>query len=209
MRCFFVTRHRYDSGMFRLTALFGLAFLFAGCAASDPAPPTFLVSAGHYAKAFDTARDTLRTMQFELDRVDARAGVITTRPKHSAGIATPWDLEQSTLAQEWEDFTNEQYRSVRILFEPTTGRAARSQQSDGSAAASDLRTFSGDLTGTIIIVIERKNRPNWRIDTTTIRLSSFARDPLGGGQAALVPIARDVRLEGRLAKRIQRQLNDK
>ncbi len=195
--------------MSRLVALFGLAFVLVGCAASDPAPPTFLVSAGHYADAFDATRDTLRTMQFELDRVDARAGVITTRPKHSAGIATPWDREQSTLSQEWEDFTNEQYRSVRILFEPTAGRAAGSRQSDGSSPASDLRTFSGDLTGTVIIVIERKSRPNWRIDTTSIRLSSFARDPLGGGGRDLVPIARDVRLEGRLAKRIQRQLNDK
>ncbi len=193
--------------MSRLIALFGLAFLVAGCAASDPAPPTFLVSAGHYAEAFDTARDTLRRMQFELDRVDARAGVITTRPKHSAGIATPWDLEQSTLSQEWEDFTNEQYRSVRILFEPTAGHAAGSQPSDGLSALTDLRTFSGDLTGTVIIVIERKSRPNWRIDTTTIRLSSFARDPLGGGGRVLVPIARDSRLEGRLAQRIERQLN--
>ena len=200
-----MTGRRYDSGMFRLVILFVVALVSTGCAAHNSAPATFHVSAGHYADAFNAARDTLRTMQFELDRVDARAGVITTRPKHSAGIAAPWDTEQSTLSQEWEDFTHEQYRSVRLLFEPTERAAAIAQES-GVSALTDLRKFSGDITGIVIVVIKRKTRPNWRIDTTSIRLSSFARDPLGGSGRVLVPIERDTRLEGRLARRIERRM---
>lgn len=143
-------------------------------------------------------------MRFTLARVDARAGVITTELKHSAGIATPWDGEQTTLSQEWEDFTNAQYRSVRILFEPTDRIA--SQRSLDATSTPDLRTYSGEITGTVIIVIERKSRPNWRISTTGIRLSSFARDPEGGGRVVVVPIARDHRLEAKLTKQIATKL---
>jgi hypothetical protein len=197
---------RYDGAMFRrpllprLLTLIAIATLLAGCASSQPAPATFHVPAGQYADVFDAARDTLRAMRFELDRVDARAGVITTRPKHSAGFAAPWDREQSTLTQEWEDLANEQYRTVRILFE----RVDPADPTTAAQTTTDLRSFAGDLAGTVTIVIERKSRPLWHVDTTSVRLSSFARDPLGGGRRVLVPIARDQRLEGRLAQRLDR-----
>ena len=58
------------------------------------------VEPGQYAVAFDTARDVLRDNLFTLDRVDGRAGVITTQAKRSAGLASPWDGEQSTAEQD-------------------------------------------------------------------------------------------------------------
>ncbi len=209
---------RYDGGMFRLCrllrplTLIAIATFLAGCASRQPMPATFHVPAGQYADAFDAARDRLRSMRFELDRVDARAGVITTRPKHSAGFASPWDREQSTFTQEWEDLANEQYRTVRILFqpaqpthaEPSPGESTPAPPVPARSTAADLRSFTGDLAGTVVVVIERKSRPLWRIDPTGVRLSTFSRDPIGGSPRVLVPIARDQRLEGRLAKRFGR-----
>ncbi|MCH7791619.1 MAG: hypothetical protein IID31_04975, partial [Planctomycetes bacterium] len=66
--------------------------------------------------------------------------------------------------------------------------------------------FVGPITGTVIVVIERRSRPNRRIDTTSIRLSTFARDPINRGGTFTRPIARDEHLESRLAARIQRRL---
>ncbi|MCH8270455.1 MAG: hypothetical protein IH985_04490 [Planctomycetes bacterium] len=185
-----------------------LASLLMGCAAGQPMPPTFSVAEGQYAAAFDAARRTLRDMRFELDRVDARRGIISTHRKHSAGLATPWDREQSSLSREWEDFANHQFRTVRIIFEPV-GAAAPEQPASPTApspALIDLRGFVGPFTGTVIVVIERRSRPNRRIDTTSIRLSTFARDPINRGGTFTRPIARDEHLEGRLAARIQRRL---
>ena len=185
-----------------------LASVLVGCAAGEPKRATFTVAEGRYAAAFDAARQTLRDMRFELDRVDARSGVISTHRKHSAGLATPWDREQSSLWQEWEDFANHQFRTVRIIFEPV-GAAGPDQPASPTAVGPlpiDLREFVGPFTGTVIVVIERRSRPNRRIDTTSIRLSTFARDPINRGGRFTRPIARDEYLERRLAARIQRRL---
>ena len=73
------------------------AALLGGCAGSGPRSAEFQVSPGQYARAFDEARDVLTGYRFELDRVDAAGGVIATAPKTTAGLATPWDSEQTTL----------------------------------------------------------------------------------------------------------------
>ena len=185
-----------------------LASLLMGCASGEPKRATFSINEGQYAQAFDAARRTLRDMRFELDRVDARHGVLSTHRKHSAGLATPWDREQSSLSQEWEDFANHQFRTVRIIFEPV-GAAKPEQPASPTApspAPNDLREFVGPITGTVIVVIERRSRPHRRIDTTSIRLSTFARDPINRGGTFTRPIARDEHLERRLAARIQRRL---
>src|SRR5204862_8124944 len=74
-----------------------------------------------YSKAFDATRDLLRSYHFSLERVDAAAGVITTGYKATAGLATPWDREQSGLSQEFEDLLNQQSRRVRVTFRPSVG----------------------------------------------------------------------------------------
>ena len=63
--------------------------VLSGCATSRPAE--FATAPGGYAAAFDAAREVLREFRFELERVDARSGIITTRPKATAGLATLWD----------------------------------------------------------------------------------------------------------------------
>jgi hypothetical protein len=162
--------------------------------------------------AFDLARDVLREEGFILDRVDAAAGIITTRPKTTAGLATPWDAEQSSAEQEIDDLANRQQRTVRITFEPverasTTAATSTTRKptpvapdASGIAAATsgtseptadevgwtDLRQASlsqtslsqtsGEMRMSVRVIVERLNRPGWRVNPVSVRLSTYAID---------------------------------
>lgn len=156
--------------------------------------------------AFDLARDVLREEGFILDRVDAAAGIITTRPKTTAGLATPWDAEQSSAEQEIDDLANRQQRTVRITFEPverasattapaTTTPTLTVPTAPGIAAATsgtseptadevgwtDLRQASlsqtsGEMRMSVRVIVERLNRPGWRVNPVSVRLSTYAID---------------------------------
>lgn len=110
---------------------------------------------GAYPQVFDAARDTLAEYRFTLDRVDAARGVITTTPKQTAGLATPWDREQSNTGDEFADLVHQHERTARIIFEPPE-------------APTGVR---------VEVVVDRVRRPNWRIETDAIRYSTFAEDP--------------------------------
>lgn len=186
-----------------LLAVLMLAVL-AGCAAPRLRSPEFHVAPGQYAAAFEAARDTLVAARFEIERVDAAGGVITTNAKTTAGLATPWDTEQSTLTQEWEDFVNDQQRRVRITFEPRTPPAG-----DGPI---DLRTVDGPMIGRIEVVVDRIRRPNWRLEPTSMRFSSFAQDPALAGRGMApryeVPFTQDPLLAARFAEQIRTRLGE-
>lgn len=168
--------------------------LAPGCA-SSPGPSAFQVSDDQYARVFDATRDELTRMGFDLERIDAQAGVIETRPKQTAGIATPWDTEQTTLGQEWEDFTNDQRRVVRVTFD-----AAQAQPADSQPAGREV---------SVEVTVYRLRVPGQRIETEAIRLSRRSIDELelASGRAGfyLTPIGRDTRLESRLAAGIEKR----
>lgn len=140
---------------------------------------------GGEARAFDAARDVLRDMRFQLERVDARQGLITTRDKPSAGWATPWDTVQTTPAQETSDLLNQQFRRVRITFD-------------------DHRR-----AGQVEVTIFRTQSPGLRLSSKTWRTAAFAIDPAlaaqGLGGAYSVPVRRDGYLEARLARAIEQR----
>ncbi|MBX3386720.1 MAG: hypothetical protein KF768_09130 [Phycisphaeraceae bacterium] len=119
--------------------------------------------------AFAVARETLRDNGYMLERVDAASGVITTRPKTTAGIVTPWHRDQSTFEQELSDFANRQQRTVRITFAPE-GRE------HDELMPGDLRAHEGPVTMRVRVIVERMNRPGRRVDTTSVRMSSYFRD---------------------------------
>lgn len=179
----------------------GLALLCCGCA-SRKAEPRFAVEPADYPRVFDAAKEALVAARFELDRVDARAGVITTRPKPTSGLATPWDGEQSSLGQEVEDLLNRQYRRVRISFEPGAGNG----EPDPLA---DRRTAAAPMTATIEVTIDRLCRPGWRVDPVSVRLGSFTSDPDWSRQGMwpqyTVPFAQDPALARRLSASIQKR----
>lgn len=176
--------------------------------------------------AFDLARDVLREEGFMLDRVDAAAGVITTRPKTTAGVATPWDSEQSSAEQEIDDLANRQQRTVRITFEPVdrptplataaaSGVAAATSEAPEPVADevgwSDLRQTSlsqigGEMRMSVRVIVERLNRPGWRVNPVSVRLSTYAIDTdlRQRGLSYQYAVARnnDVELSERLANEI-------
>ncbi|CAN0590465.1 unnamed protein product [Laminaria digitata] len=144
-----------------------------------------------YSQAFDAARASLMSYRFAIDRVDAQRGVLTTHPKRTAGLLSPWDREQSSIGQEWEDLINEQQRVVRIEFD---------QDETGGASAR------------VWVELLRTHRPNWRVQSESVRLSTHARQRDAEGM--LEPgswsevVGLDVALARRIADSIGQQLSD-
>lgn len=186
---------------FLIPLLFAAALL-GGCA-STAHSPDFTVPPGRYADAFEAVRDTLDAERFQVDRVDAAEGVITSTHKTTAGLATPWDDEQQTFGQEWEDLINDQDREVRITFEPVTPPPPGDQPLD-------LRRFDGPITAHVDVVINRTQHTGWRLETTGLRFSSYTQDPAlterGMWPSYSVPFSEDPLLAGRLAGLISKKL---
>jgi hypothetical protein len=134
---------------------------------------------------FDASREVLMQYRFALDRVDATRGVITTHPKRTAGLATPWDREQSGLDQEWEDLLNEQRRVVRVEFDR------------------DPSSIDGAFTrARVQVELLRTNRPGWRVETESVRLSNHARTRDRDGELEPASQREVIGLDTRLAQRI-------
>lgn len=152
------------------------AWIAAGMGCAGAADTTELtVAGGRYGATFDAVRQVLRDERFELERVDATEGVITTRPRYSSGLVTPWDGVQSTLGQEAEDLLNNQRRVVRVTFEEAGGEGDSSPPP--TAAPVDLRTAEEPLVMRVRVVVLRDYKPGWRVNTTSVRLSTHTVDP--------------------------------
>lgn len=162
--------------------------LLAAC--STPKPASTTIAPGSYVTTFEAARQALRDYRFELDRIDAHAGVITTRPKSTSGLATPWDSEQQTIGAEWEDLLNQQQRRVRIAFvpasrpkpatspaTPSAGPAATESQPTADQLPPDLLSYEGPLVVSVSAMIQRIERPGWRPDVRSISQTTFTVDP--------------------------------
>ena len=163
------------------------------------------VPAGRYAEAFDQTRDVLASYQFKLERVDARAGVITTQPKATTGLATPWDRDQSSLEDEWADLLNQHERQVRVTFVP----ADMPEPPDRSPEV-DLRELGAPLEARFEVTVLRVSVPGRRIEPSVIGMSTRWGDPRaarrGVGPADRVPLRADDELGGRLADALRRRL---
>lgn len=184
-----------------LLALAAPAALSGGCAAGPVGDATLAVPAERYAAAFDAAREVLRDARFDLDRVDARAGVITTQPKKSIGLLSPWDTEQSTVRQEADDLFNRQRRAVRVTFEPPDGPPP---------AGTDLLTSdAAEFIMRVSVVVEREHQPGWRLESTSVRLNTRSTD-LALAERGLTPwytvaVAQDPAFASRLTEEIRRR----
>lgn len=169
----------------RLIPLLAACLLLGACASVPPgARADHAMDPGDYPGLFDAARETLAEHRFTLDRVDAARGVITTAPKRTAGLASPWDREQTTLSQRVEDLAHQHERIARVTFEP---------------ADNPTRVD-------VEVVVQRVRRPHWRVESDAIRLSTHARDPIalraGQGAEQREPIAEDRDLAARIMHRI-------
>lgn len=180
--------------------LVAAALLLGGCAADRTGPAELRIEPGGYTAAFDAAREAVLGYGFELDRVDARAGVITSHAKTTGGLATPWDEEQSTARQELEDLINDQQRRVRITFMPDAGVSP--------AGPTDLRTTEAPLLARIEVAIDRIHKPGWRVEPTSVQQSHRWIDPAMQARGMVpryeVPFTLDPHLAARIAARIAR-----
>ena len=156
--------------------------LAAGCASpGEYAAPAAeaQIPAGRYGAAFEAARETLVDLGFEMERIDARLGVITTKPKSSVGLAAPWDAVQSKPQQELEDLLNRQFRRATVVFQ-LPGAAehapARPQTMPGPEPE-DLRLVDEAMVARVEVVLERLHRPGWRLEPTAMRFSLRSFDP--------------------------------
>lgn len=193
--------------------------VLGGCAGSNR--PEFRVAASDYAITFEAARDVLADYRFTLSRVDARAGVITTTPKTTGGLFTPWDTEQSKLSQEWEDTLNKQQRRVEITFTPAAAAPADPAAEAGviadarrnEIAIGSARPLAGDLIETpqetvarVVVVVERIHTYGVRPNTRSVYLTTGTSDPTlpfpGSFEEA---ISDDPPLADRLARKIEQR----
>ena len=151
-----------DHRVLRLVSIALLGIFMQGCT-TPKGSVGFEVAANRYEETLDVVRGTLRDARFEVDRVDAGAGVVSTYPKSTAGLATPWDGEQMTLGEEVSDLVNQQERVVRVSFASDDG---------------DLRSGEGTLRAQVEVIVYRVRRGGWRVETESISRSTHARDPL-------------------------------
>lgn len=193
------------------TVVGGLTLGMGGCAshpsepdvaagegrAEAPVSPSLTLPSGSYAAGFDAMKATLRDMGFLLERVDAQGGVITTQPKGTAGLATPWDKEQSGVDQELDDLFHRQQRVVRVEFTP--------RGSGQGQEVTDLRAYTGEVDVLVQAAAVRWYKPGQRINTGSITSSTYAEDPALTAQGLSwysVAQSQDYRLAARIAERV-------
>lgn len=198
-----------------------VASVLGGCAAQSP---DLFVPASDYSATFAAARDVLHSYRFTLDRVDARAGVLTTAAKPTAGFFTPWDTEQSTLSQEWEDTINKQQRRVDIVFTPSAPTSPASPGADATDSNaqvmhnpqaltpdqardinSDLLEKPVDTTARILVTVERIYQFGWRYNTKSVYLATLSDNPQATSTRYEVEISDDPPLAGRIASEIRKR----
>jgi len=154
-----------------------------GCAAKGTGD--FAVPEGRYEAAFEASREVLHRYRFEVERVDAAGGVITTRDKSSAGAFAPWDGDQTTPAQEVSDLLNQQRRRVRVTFD----------RPDGG--------------GHVHVTVYRVQQAGVRLNSKSAQLATTATDPAltarGVWAGYDVPVTRDAELEARIARDIEKR----
>jgi len=154
------------------------------------------IAPGSYGATFQAVKDELRAAGFTLERIDARAGVITTEPKFTAGLATPWVGDESSFEQEIEGLLNRQRRIVTVRFAPA----------EPGEPAKDLREADATLRAQVEVEVQRVHRVGLRLSPVSVRLSGISEpyDDAGGEQEPWTTtiVGLDERLAARIVDRI-------
>jgi len=116
----------------------------SGCSAPLSGSTELTVSADSYAYTFNRAKRVLRESGFELDRVDARAGVLMSFPAPSAGATTPWRGHHLTAREAILGLIHHEQRIAVVTFEPFDG-----------TSVDDVRLYAGDLRVVTDVLVER------------------------------------------------------
>lgn len=109
----------------RLWAAPILVGLFTGCQAPQPGDyissrPLSAAAWAEYGDAiWEESQNTLREHEFKIDRVDRRAGLITTRPEPSRHFFEFWRQELRTAYDVWEATINPLRRWIEVKVIPS------------------------------------------------------------------------------------------
>lgn len=159
-----------------------------GCASSIE--PTVSLEASQYVPAFQAAREVLRAERYEIDRVDARAGVMSTQPN-------------PTVLRGLDDFADRLRRVVRVEFVPATGHSL-------DPTRQDLTETGVPVIMHVRVTVQRVYYPGWRPSTCSVRLGGrhldddlVARDMQPTYE---VGVREDEPLAGELAAKIMAKL---
>jgi hypothetical protein len=196
--------------LMRTGMVLGVSGALAACSSSRqdatgdlPDVAAVPVAADQYERTFNAARQVLRDRGFLLERVDAGAGVITTQPKTTAGIVTPWDREQQTFAQELEDLIERQQRVVRITFD------APGQEMQADVAPSTIETpatvaasVASARTMHVQVTVQRVQIPGRKIEPEAISQTSYYWDPVLGDRGMQPSYAVAYKADRLLAERL-------
>ncbi len=189
-----------------LIALFAAALLLGGCASEQSGTASFRIPSAEYPLYFEAAREVLRDNHFTPERVDARAGLLSTAPVSSAGWATPWIDHAGSFSQSTNDLIQRNRRIATIRFSPVTDATNRATALDPVSA--DLRRFEGTIEVSVSVVIEQVYRPGRRLSPTSIRLATYTDDPrderFGPEQLVTRIVGNDPDLAARLADLLAR-----
>lgn len=201
-----------------------LALCLVGCAGGrprtvapgsfEPAAATFSVRAEDYGAAFEAARTELLRRRFDLERVDAQAGVLLTRPETGAGLLAPWTMGLGT--RPLEDTLNAHSRTVEIRFEAAETATAPPRGTTGVLADPGLPVPPGRAAETVIVsvrvLVSRRVTPNRRLDPSGIRYSLNSVEPdlfqRGLGTTFHAPSDLDPAASRQIARIIERSLRD-
>jgi hypothetical protein len=164
-------------------------------------PASASASASDFERLFVAAEDALRELQFRIDRIDYRAGLLTTRPMVSKQFFELWRAD----AQTWDDVTESSIatirRTVRIDFTRTedgfyhaTPRVLIERQTLAeqriTSAVSYRRVFSGEINP------QRRARGTRESDVGIALPSRY-----------WTPTGRDAALEQMLARSVQQRVD--
>lgn len=188
---------RYSVCMPRALILSLLALVGTASCASRPEVAELRITADEYPRAFQAAKDVLRDVAFELDRVDASAGIITTSPRAWAGFMSPWVPHATGGRSALEGFAQNERRVARVIFAPV-------ESPSGGATAE-----SRDRVARVEVEIEHVERPGRRVSVASARLTSQWTDPRLLNQGLQPSYAYSAGADPDLAARLLRDLSDR
>lgn len=169
-----------------------------GCARSPDPATTFTINDAEYEQTFSAARDVLRDAGFILDRVDAQRGIITTHPRPSSGMATPWIDHASSPGDAAAATLHRERRFATVRFARSTDPTA---QPDAASIDADVEVF-----------IQRLGAPGRKPEPSSIRMTSrWTEGSRGNGPATpfdAISERPDDRLAAELAARIRARATD-
>lgn len=194
-----------------------------GCAGAGKVSTEVAVAPGRYAEAFEAAKDVLRSYQFDLDRVDAVSGVVTTHGRGSSGLATPWIPHGSSFGDGVSGAIERERRVAAVVFTSGAGEASAAEggvdkvdaidellpgaiPGAGAGAGAAVLDSAGEVRARVTVWVERVYSPGRRVSSTSVRLSSFTSDSELREQGLEPSFAVQVREDAALGARIAREI---